>query len=299
VPDCVTTERAIDGERILVTGATSGIGKEIARALATRGAALTLLARNEPRALATAAELARESGASGTPEIVVCDLADLGSVRAAAEEIRVRYERIDVLVSNAGMRSFVPAQTVDGYEQMMATNHLGPFLLTNLVLDRLRAGSPSRIVITASEAHRLGGRVDLERLAQPVRFGIRGAERQYGHTKLMNIIFTQELARRLEGSGVTVNCFCPGAVATGLVRESRALDAAARVLSRTPLIRRADQGARMGIRLVVDPSLANTSGRFFTSTPGLRFLPRVAVRDDLAYQRRAWERSAELVGLSG
>jgi NAD(P)-dependent dehydrogenase (short-subunit alcohol dehydrogenase family) len=113
----------------------------------------------------------------------------------------------------------------------------------------------------------------------------------------MNILFTQELARRIEPTGVTANCFCPGAVATGLVRDTRLLDIGARVLSRTPVIRTPSQGARMGVRLAVDAELAGISGQFFTSTPGLRFLRPVAVRGDEAFQRRAWERSAELVGL--
>lgn len=294
----MTVERAIAGERIVITGATSGIGKELARGLAARGAELTLLARDAEKAATTAAELAQTPGAVATPEVVLCDLADLGSVRAAADELHTLHNHIDVLVGNAGMRSFVPATTVDGYEQMLATNHLGPFLLTNLLLDLLRAGAPSRIVITASEAHRFAGRVDLERMGEPQQFGIRGAERLYGGSKLLSIVFTAELGQRVDGSGVTANCFCPGAVATGLVRDTPALDLAARVLSRTPLIRRADQGARMGIRLVVDPGLAAANGRFFTSTPGLRFLPRASVLDDAAYRQRAWERSAELVGLS-
>lgn len=290
-------ERSIRGERIVVTGATSGIGKEIARGLSARGASLTLLARDRAKAEATAAELAREPGATGAPEVVLCHLDDLESVRKATEELRARHERLDVLVNNAGMRSFVPRATADGYEEMTATNHLGPFLLTNLVLDRLRQAAPSRIVITASEAHRFAGRPDLDDLAEPVDFNLRGAERLYGRSKLLNIVFAQELARRLEGSGVTANSFCPGPVASGFVRNSPFLDRAGRLLSHTPLIRRPDQGARMGIRLVVDPDLADTSGRFFTSTPGLRFLPAVAAREDLDYQRRAWERSAALVGL--
>ena len=290
-------ERDISGERIVVTGATSGIGKEIARALATRGADLVLLARDSGRAEATAAELGAEPGAVDEPETVRCDLADLGSVRAAAAELGERYERIDVLVNNAGTRSFSPATTVDGYEHHMGTNHLGPFLLTNLVIDLVREAAPSRIVVTASEAHRLGGTPDLDRLGEPEQFGVTGADRVYGRSKLMNILFTQELARRLEGSGVTANCFCPGIVGTGLVRDNRFLDTAGRVLSHTPLVRRPEQGARMGVRLVLDPDLADVSGEFFTSTPGMRFLPAVGIRDDAVFQRRAWERSAELVGL--
>ena len=291
------SERRISGDRVVITGATSGIGGAIARELAIRGAHLTLLARDDAKAAVTATELAALPGAAGSPDVIRCDLADLGSVRRAAGALHDRYDAIDVLVNNAGMRSFAPATTVDGFEQMMGTNHLGPFLLTNLLLDLLTAAAQARVVITASEAHRLGGRVDLARLAEPVVSGPAGAERRYGRSKLMNILFTQELGERLGGSTVTANCFCPGAVATGLVRETRFLDLGARLLSRTPAIRTPEQGARMGVRLVLDPTLGETTGRFFTSTPGLARLPPISARTDRAYQRGAWERSAELVSL--
>jgi NAD(P)-dependent dehydrogenase (short-subunit alcohol dehydrogenase family) len=297
VSSSVFSERRIGGERVVITGATSGIGRAIARELAARGAHLTLLVRDDAKAAVTATELAALPGSARSPDVVRCDLADLGSVRRAGAELHDRYDAIDVLVNNAGMRSFAPAATVDGFEQMMGTNHLGPFLLTNLLLDLLRAAAQARVVITASEAHRLGGRVDLARLAEPVASGPAGAERRYGQSKLMNILFTQELAERLGGSTVTANCFCPGAVATGLVRETRFLDLGARLLSRTPVIRTPEQGARMGVRLVLDPTLRATTGRFFTSTPGLGHLPPISARTDRAYQLEAWERSAELVFL--
>jgi NAD(P)-dependent dehydrogenase (short-subunit alcohol dehydrogenase family) len=297
VSSSASSERRISGERVVITGATSGIGGAIARELAMRGAQLILLARDEAKAQVTATELATLPGAAGSPDIVRCDLADLGSVRRAAGVLHDRYDAISVLINNAGMRSFTPATTVDGFEQMMGTNHLGPFLLTNLLLDLLTSAAQARAVITASEAHRLGGRVDLTRLAEPVVSGPLGAERRYSRSKLMNILFTQELAERLGDSTVTVNCFCPGAVATGLVRETRFLDLGARLLSRTPLIRTPEQGARMGVRLVLDPTLGETTGQFFTSTPGLGRLAPISARADREYQRQAWERSADLVSL--
>jgi len=291
-------ERPVAGERIVVTGATNGIGKEIARALARRGALLTIVARNPQKAAATADELSGESGAAGKPDVVIADLGDLESVRNAAAELRDRYERIDVLVNNAGTNSAVAATSVDGYELNMATNHLGPFLLTNLVLGLVQKAAPSRIVVTASEAHRTGGRPNLDRLADPIgSYGAAGRQGAYGRSKLMNILFTKELARRLDGTGVTVNCFCPGAVFTGLVGDSPWVVGAGRILSRTPIIRRPEQGARMGVRLVLDPAFADTSGGFYSSTPGARFLPTLAVLKDVEFQRTAWEKSAELVGL--
>lgn len=266
---------------VVLTGATNGIGKEIARALAQGGARLTLLARDEARGRATAAEL-------GGADVVLCDLAELASVRAAAAQLT---EPIDVLVLNAGVRTLRARTSADGFELMTATNHLGPFLLTNLILDRVR----ERIVVTASEAHRTGDRIPLERLGQPEDFGPLRSERPYGRSKLFNVLFTQELAERLD-DGVTANCFCPGVVGTGLV-DSGLVTAVGKVASRTPFVRRPEEGARMGVRLATDPDLANVTGRFFTSTPGLRFLPRAPARNDRDYQRALWERSAELVGL--
>ncbi|MFI6172161.1 SDR family NAD(P)-dependent oxidoreductase [Nocardia sp. NPDC051052] len=287
----------VTGKRIVITGATNGIGKEIARALARRGASLTLVARNETKAAATADELQREPGAQGRPDIISGDLSDLASVRRAGERIRTRYAGIDVLINNAGIHALFARTTVDGFESMTATNHLGPFLLTNLLLDQLIAAAPSRIVVTASEAHRNGGRPDLAHLGEPRGFGPIGSFRAYGQSKLMNILFTQELARRLDGSGVTVNCFCPGANATGLISDDRLLAVPMKALARTRIIRRPEVGARTGIDLSIDPKLESTTGQFITSTPGLHLLPPVAIRRDTDYQHSLWLRSAELVGL--
>jgi retinol dehydrogenase 12 len=290
-------ERSIAGKQIVITGATNGIGKEIARALARRGADITLLARNEDKAAQVIRELSDEDGATGTLAHVRGDLADLTSVRAAAAEIAERHPKIDTLINNAGIHAFAADRTTDGYERMMGTNHLGPFLLTNLLLAQVHSAAPSRIVVTASEAHRGALGVDVDHLSDPLTHGTVGSIPVYARSKLMNILFTQELAKRLAGTQVTVNSFCPGAVSSGLVRDSRLLTVAARTASASPLIRRPDQGARMGIRLVLDADLADTTGRFFTSTPGLRFLPAVRARTNTALQQQVWDRSAELVGL--
>ncbi|HWN33365.1 MAG TPA: SDR family NAD(P)-dependent oxidoreductase [Pseudonocardia sp.] len=293
-----SAERSVRDLRVVVTGATQGIGKEIARALVDRGAAVTIVARNEAKAEATVRELAA-AGATA-PELVLADLSDLGSVRRAADELDTRYDRIDVLVNNAGIVAIRPATSPDGFEIMMATNHLGPFLLTNLLLPVLAKSGPARIVNTASEAHRFTLRPDPATLAQPLEYGPIGAQAVYGRSKLMNVLSTAELARRLAGTEVTVNCFCPGFVATGLSRDlGDRVQRVFRVVSRTPLLRRPEQGARMGLRLVLDPALAGVSGRFFTSTPGAGLVPAVASRGDVPLQRRLWDRSAELVGLAG
>lgn len=290
-------DRPIAGSRIVITGATNGIGKEIARALVRRGALLTLLARDSDKATETVRELAAENGAITAPEYIQADLADLDSVRTAAREIAATHSRIDTLVNNAGMHSLTGKPSADGFDLMTATNHLGPFLLTNLLLEPIIAADRARIVITASEAHRSWPRIDLERFAEPRRYNAIRSEVRYGQSKLMNILFTQELARRLEGTGVTVNCFCPGMVSTGLVRDSRVLTAATGLASRTPFVRRPDQGAKMGIRLVLDEDLASITGQFFTSTPGLGLLPAVRIRSNQQAQEELWRRSGELVNL--
>ncbi|AHH19963.1 putative oxidoreductase, SDR-family [Nocardia nova SH22a] len=289
-------ERSIDGSRVVITGATNGIGLEIARGLARRGAALTLLARNLEKAAATAAELVSIGAVDA--DIVEADLSSAASVRAAAAVLHDRLRQIDVLVNNAGinqLRSGDP--TVDGWDRQIATNHLGPFLLTTSVLDLLERAPAARVVGTASEAHRAGGRLDPVTFERPTGFGIAGAQLKYGQSKLLNILFTRELARRTAGSGVTANCFCPGAVASGLMRGSVVVDRVARAAGRGRILRRPEEGARMGLRLVLDPHLADVSGEFFTSTPGLRLLPPVRSLSDFELQRDIWRRSAELVAL--
>jgi NAD(P)-dependent dehydrogenase (short-subunit alcohol dehydrogenase family) len=151
--------------------------------------------------------------------------------------------------------------------------------------------------MTASEAHRHPGRLDLDSLADPGDYTRYTSFLPYGRSKLYDLLFTQELARRLDGTGVTANCFCPGAVGTGLLAENKLIDAGGRVLSYTPIIRTPAQGARMGIRLATDPGLESVSGEFFTSTPGLRFMRTAPSRRDRGFQRDLWERTAEVVGV--
>ena len=290
-------EHPMTGKRVVITGATDGIGKEIARGLARRGADLTLVARNQSKARATASELESEPGAVGGIDIVLGDLADLQSMRRAAEEISNRHDRIDVLVNNAGIHATESRVTVDGFDHTMAINHLAPFLLTNLLLEKLTAAKQARVVTTASEAHRLAVRPNLEKLAAETTYKATGSEIHYSQSKLMNIVFTQELAHRLAGTAVTANCFCPGLVDTSLADDSRLAAAGVKVLSAVGAAGQPFHGARLGIRLSSDPELATTTGRFFTTTPGFRFLPAVPALRDAEYQRRAWERSAELVGL--
>jgi len=287
----------MDDKIAIVTGATSGIGKEIARGLARAGFRVGIVCRNAAKGEATVAEL--ERGVPGAVvETFLADLSVQADVRAAAGRIGEHYGRLDVLVNNAGVHEMRAAVSADGLDRMVATNHLGPFLLTNLLLDPLEKSAPARVVVVASEAHRNAGRVDAERFAEPGDYGPPGSFRVYGRTKLLNILFTQELAERLSGTGATANAMCPGLVATGLVRDVPGSGPLGRLVSRTPLLRRPEQGARMAVRLAVDPAFEGRTGGFHSSTPGARFLPENAARRDRDLQRAVWERSAELVGLN-
>ncbi|HKW69043.1 MAG TPA: SDR family NAD(P)-dependent oxidoreductase [Candidatus Dormibacteraeota bacterium] len=277
------------GKRVVMTGATSGIGLAAAEALAARGAKLTLIARSRSRAQ----HVADRTGA----DVVIADLASNSAVRRAAEEILGRYDRIDALVNNAGVYLPMRTLTTDWIETTWAINHLAPFLLTNLLLERLVEGAPARIVTTASDAHSAAEIPfdDLDGEAAYAKRSIAGAGFvRYGQTKLANILFTSELARLLEGTGVTANCFHPGHVATGITRE---LTGAAR-LSITVMkafSRRPAQGADTLVWLVDSPDVDAVSGAYFVdrrqATPS-----RSALDADAA--RRLWEVSLEQTGIA-
>ena len=256
--------------------------------------AITILARDEDRGRTVVAEI--ESTAPGaSAEFVRGDLADLESVRAAASLLSERHDRIDVLIANAGVHATETRRTREGFDQMLAANYLGHFLLTSLLLGAIRAAAPSRIVVVGSEAHRLAGRLDAEAFEDLGDYGRIGSFRAYGRTKLLDIIFACELARRLHGSGVTANSVDPGTVSTGLYEQIPGFRRLAPRLTRTPFVRTPEQGARMIVKLAVDPSLAEVSGRFFNSVPGAAVLPKHRALRDAHLHRRVWERTAELV----
>jgi len=202
--------------RVVISGATSGIGKAAALELARQGARLTIVCRNEDKGAATVAEL-RDTVPGLSADVVRCDLADLESVRRAGYELVDRYDAIDVLINNAGVNDTQSSLTAEGFDHMMASNYLGPFLLTRLVLARVKAAAPSRIVVVGSEAHRMAAAFDPDRFEELGRYGPMNNNVAYGRTKLLDQLFTNELARRLEGTGVTANSVCPGFVATNLV----------------------------------------------------------------------------------
>ncbi len=271
----------------VVTGATSGIGLAAAAALAERGDRLVLVARSPARADA-AIEAIRRRAPVAVVEVVTADLASLRSIAEAAPRILALCPRIDVLLNNAGVVLLQRQTTIDGYEATFAINHLAYFALTNLLLDRLRTTPGARIVSTASEAHKLGGPLDFDDLQSERRYRGFGV---YGRSKLCNLLWTRELARRLDGSDVTANCCHPGAVATRLGQTDAAWT---RVVGRLlPLfLRTPEQGARTSVYLATAPEVAGVSGRYFAREREIS--PSRLARDDAAAQR-LWEHSEQLV----
>ena len=280
------------GQTVVVTGGNSGIGLETAAALTAMGARVLLTARNADRGRAAVAEIAdRTPGAR--VQLVVFDLADLSSVRRGAAEILEQAPRLDVLVNNAGVVLSERRVTVDGYEATFATNHLGPFLLTNLVLDRLRASAPARVVNVASTAHNSARKgIPFDDLQSEGRY--RGM-RVYGQSKLANILFTNELARRLEGTGVTANSLHPGTVRTGYGADGDARGLLAVGLKVSgPFFLSPAKGARTSVYLASSAEVDGVSGQYFVKCKPRT--PRTWARDPDAAQR-LWRVSEELVGL--
>ena len=282
--------RAMDGRVCVITGATSGIGRAAAEQLAALGARLVIVARDPARGAAARDEIVT---ATGNREVAL-ELADLASqrqVRELAARLLATEPEIHVLVNNAGLALGVRRLTEDGLEETFAVNHLAPFLLTNLLLDRLRGSSPARVVTVASAAHR-GAAIPFDDLN-----GERGFSGwiAYGWTKLANILFTAELARRLAGSGVTATCLHPGVVATGFGREGPFLVREfQRLLGRVFLLD-PKQGADTLVWLASSPEMEGASGGYYAkrrlATPS-----RAAL--DAAAARRLWQESERLTGLT-
>jgi retinol dehydrogenase-12 len=269
-----------------VTGANSGIGLETARALAARGYRTLLLCRNEQRADAAAADI-RGTVPDAALEIVLVDLGVQASVRGAAAEVAATTDHLDVLVNNAGITVRAPERTVEDHDVMLATNQLGPYLLTEELRPLLATGAPARVVNVASHAHRFVRTVDLDHLDAPAGYGPIGM-RRYGETKLMNILWTRELARRLAGTGVTANAVHPGGVRSNLGNPApwqRALV--------HPFMIPADRGAATSVFVATDPGLAGTTGGYFAKSRPADGKLTAAARDD-ALAGRLWEACVSL-----
>jgi NAD(P)-dependent dehydrogenase (short-subunit alcohol dehydrogenase family) len=280
----------LDGRVVVITGANTGIGKQTAIGLAGMGATVVLACRNQAKADAAAAGVTASTG-NADVHVVRLDLADLESVRTAAQEILDRWDRLDVLVNNAGLVLKSREFTAQGFEATFGINHLGHFLLTTLLLDRLRASAPARIVNLSSVGHHFAfGGIPWDDLHHDRGYTANGA---YCESKLANILFTRELARRLPADEVTVNACHPGAVRSEFASTDdmgRLYGGLMKLIGVFMISARA--GARTSIHLASAPALAGQTGGYYVRRkPGH---PSRRARDDEA-ARRLWDVSEELL----
>jgi NAD(P)-dependent dehydrogenase (short-subunit alcohol dehydrogenase family) len=281
----------MDGRVVLITGGNAGIGKETAVALASMGARVVFTARDAARGTEALTEIRTRSG-SDEVEVMALDLARFASVRDLAKRWGDEHDQLDVLVNNAGLILNSRRQTDDGYEMTFQVNHLGPFLLTQLLRDQLVAGDDARVVNVASDAHSSARRgLDFDDLQSTRHY--RGF-RVYGKTKLANILFTRELARRWAGTGVTTNAVHPGFVASSFGRDGDTGRFGALLFPLLkPFALSPEQGARTQVYVASAPELAGITGGYWVkSAPAT---PSAAAQDDAA-AARLWEVSEELVG---
>jgi NAD(P)-dependent dehydrogenase (short-subunit alcohol dehydrogenase family) len=276
------------GKTVVITGATSGIGRIAAEQLAEMGARLVMIARNESRGTAMLAALRAKR--SGDHRMHYADLSRLRQIKNVGAAIAAAEPRIDVLINNAGSIFASRGLTEGGLERTFATNHMAYFLLTHCLLDRLKASAPARVINTASAAHK-GQKLDFADLQMARGYT---AQRAYGRSKLANILFTRELARRLAGSGVTANCLHPGFVATGLGQRDNTLFGALVWLSMR-FAGPPERGAETIVHLASSPDVAGISGAYFYDSHPIE-LSREAQDDEAA--RRLWAESVRTAGTS-
>lgn len=272
----------------LVTGASAGIGLETALGLARAGFRVIIAGRDGGRVEAARRTVVERSGTAAA-ETVLADFASLGAVRQLAESVLAAHDRLDLLVNNAGLIAPRYRLSEDGYELTIAVNHLAPFLLTNLLLNRLRASGPARIVTVASQAHR-GARLDLAALVGPQDWSPLKA---YGRSKLCNILFTRALARRLAGGGVVASCLHPGVVGTAIGdRAGRIAGWGWRLVK--PFLVSPAKGAETSLFLAMTPDATAFHGAYVMGKAAVQPDP-AGLDDDLA--ERLWRDSLRLVGL--
>jgi len=278
--------REMSGKTCVVTGATSGIGLSTAQALAARGAEVLVVCRNESKANRITAQIEADTG--HRPQVYLADLADLAQVRRVGAEIAAAHPKIDVLVNNAGAYFNGREESPQGFERTFAVNHLSYVLLTTLLRPRLESTPAARIVNVASRAHRVA-KLDFDDLQWTRRryrpFVV------YGTSKLLNILYTRELARRLEGTDTTVNCLHPGVVRTGIATGGVSLMSIMATLG-APFLLSPEKGAATSIYLATAPDVAHVTGQYFDKCKAIA--PKPWARDDAA-AARLWEVTEALI----
>ena len=284
----------LDGKTCLVTGATNGVGLETAVGLAKLGGTVVMTARNEAKGKASLADVISRSG-SESVDLMMADFASMASIRKFAEEFKKKYDRLEVVVNNAGAVNMSRSVTEDGFETTFGVNHLGYFLLTNLLLELVKSSAPARIVNVSSRAH---SRAAME-------FDDLNAEKSYsgftvyGRSKLANVLFTYELARRLEGTDVTANCLHPGVVRSGFGQNSN--NGWLGILFKTfytlavPFSKSNAEGAETSIYLASSPEVEGVTGKYFADS---QEVPSSAASQDVEAQGRLWEVSEEMCNLT-
>jgi NAD(P)-dependent dehydrogenase (short-subunit alcohol dehydrogenase family) len=272
----------------LITGANSGIGLVTARELARQGMDIIMVCRNAGKG-EQARQQILDAGRTKKVDMLLADLSDLGSVRLLAEEVRARYGHLDVLVNNAGLMLDRYSTSRQGIEMTFATNHLGPFLLTHLLLDLIRKGREPRIVTVSSEAHRFA-RFHADDLAAPKKYSSMIA---YGNSKLANILFASELSKRLAGDGITSNSLHPGAVKTNFGAGNGGALGLVFGLFR-PLMLTPEQGAQTTIYLAASPEVKGQTGLYYVKKK-----PKIPSADARSayFARELWELSSRLTGV--
>ncbi|WP_116363932.1 SDR family oxidoreductase [Parahaliea mediterranea] len=275
-------------KQVVITGPTAGIGRETALELGRRGARLTLLCRAQHKGEALAAEVASLGGPPA--QVVVMDMASLASVRAAGQVLLDRGEPIDVLINNAGLINTERRESADGFEETLAVNHFAPFVLTGMLLSLLQAQPGSRIVNVASDAHKFVRGMGFDDMQAEQGFR---TFREYGRSKLANMLFTLGLAKRLEGGSPTVNCLHPGAVSTSLGSQNDGLLSGLLPLLLKPFFKSPEQGAQTTLFLACDPSVAGVSGQYFAKSRPVK--PKPWAQDAEAAER-LWRYTEECTG---
>lgn len=277
----------MQGKICIVTGANSGIGKATALGLAKMGATVVMVCRDRIRGEAALFDIQRESGSNGV-ELMVADLSSQDSIRRLTAEYKRTHTRLDVLINNAAVNRSTFLETVDGIEMTFAVNHLAPFLLTHLLLDVLKASAPARIVNVASNAQ---APINFDDLMGARKFTVEA----YSQSKMAMILCSYELARNLQGTGVTVNCVHPGVVETNLGRDFNGAFGILISLMK-PLMATPEKGARTSVYVASSPDVEGISGKYFANRRQRRSSKESY---DETTARRLWQISAELTHLEG
>jgi NAD(P)-dependent dehydrogenase (short-subunit alcohol dehydrogenase family) len=285
-----TSNTSMQGKICIVTGANSGIGKATALGLAQMSATVVMVCRNQLKGEEAQNEIKEKSG-NDAVDLMLADLSSQESIRLLAENFQQHYQQLHVLINNAGGVNLSRRETVDGLEMTFAVNYLAPFLLTNLLLDKLKASAPARIVNVSSGSHQSGYiKMDDLELEKGYRF-----MRAYGQSKLALVLFTYELARRLQGTGVTANCLHPGFVATNIGQNgvgSVGRSIVKLIFSRLGIS--PEEGAKTSIYLASSPEIEGVTGKYFAKSIPVRSAP---ISYDETLQRQLWEASTKLVNL--